>query len=459
MLLATRCPFCETVFRLQPAHLASRRGLVRCGHCQEVFDASSSLFEVDPNGDFSTAKPVIPEVISTLTSGEQAGEAAALPTNEPHVTTDAGLAADEIEPHGPAANTAPLTSDEETHHGPSGRPNFMSDAWNPWAPVPDAVIDERLKHSTKNLPYRPLSESATAVLKQALEREARHHNAENGADHPQEHDVPIVDEPVHQASGESAHDRTHDHEINGRQAPAWPAVEPVAQGPVAAEPLPEQHIEPAFARSPAADTPAPAQVPPDSEPHFGTPSPEPFAAMTPDSGAEPFAVVREERAAEPRRLGWRILGTLVALVLLVVLLAQLAWWQRETVMVYWPRSQMLFAQACAQMGCTIAPPRDLDGLQLGASDLRQVDSPHQLELRMPLRNRFGVPLAYPGVELTLLDTHNNVVLRRVLQPKDYVAPGTPIEAGLPPHTTQTMIVRLDTGDAVASNFLVQIFYP
>ncbi|HYS63190.1 MAG TPA: MJ0042-type zinc finger domain-containing protein, partial [Paraburkholderia sp.] len=46
MLLATRCPFCETVFRLQPAQLALRRGLVRCGHCNEVFDASSSLFDI-----------------------------------------------------------------------------------------------------------------------------------------------------------------------------------------------------------------------------------------------------------------------------------------------------------------------------------------------------------------------------------------------------------------------------
>ncbi|EDZ97434.1 MJ0042 family finger-like protein, partial [Burkholderia sp. H160] len=58
MHLATRCPFCETVFRLQPAQLAQRRGLVRCGHCQEVFDASSSLFDVAEGGDFSTAKPI-----------------------------------------------------------------------------------------------------------------------------------------------------------------------------------------------------------------------------------------------------------------------------------------------------------------------------------------------------------------------------------------------------------------
>ena len=52
-LLATRCPFCETVFRLQTELLALRRGLVRCGHCQEVFDASSSLFDISEGGDFS----------------------------------------------------------------------------------------------------------------------------------------------------------------------------------------------------------------------------------------------------------------------------------------------------------------------------------------------------------------------------------------------------------------------
>ena len=58
MLLATRCPFCETVFRIQPTQLAVRRGLVRCGHCQEAFDASGSLYEMPEGGDFSRAVPV-----------------------------------------------------------------------------------------------------------------------------------------------------------------------------------------------------------------------------------------------------------------------------------------------------------------------------------------------------------------------------------------------------------------
>jgi Protein of unknown function (DUF3426) len=214
------------------------------------------------------------------------------------------------------------------------------------------------------------------------------------------------------------------------------------------------------------------QVPPgvsDGEPHFGprpdlgaaaaAPAANASFAAAPHDDDNAFAVVREKRAAEPRRVGWRIVGILIALVLFVVLLAQLAWWQRETVMVYAPSTRMLYAQACEQFGCTFSPPRNIDGLQVEPSDLRQVDGPHKLELRMPLHNRFNVPLAYPAVELTLLDEHNNIAIRRVLWPQDYVKPGTPIAAGLPPRTTETMFVRLDTGGATATNFRVQIFYP
>ncbi|MDC6134284.1 zinc-ribbon domain-containing protein, partial [Burkholderia gladioli] len=48
MPLATRCPHCETVFRIQPEHLTLHGGLARCGHCQQVFDAAHSLVDPDP---------------------------------------------------------------------------------------------------------------------------------------------------------------------------------------------------------------------------------------------------------------------------------------------------------------------------------------------------------------------------------------------------------------------------
>jgi hypothetical protein len=184
-----------------------------------------------------------------------------------------------------------------------------------------------------------------------------------------------------------------------------------------------------------------------------------FRAIAPGAGPEQPTTLQTAPARAPRRTGLRILGALFALVLVVLLAAQLAWWLRETVMVYWPASQPLYVQACERLGCRVLPPRDIDGLQVEPSDLRQVDDPHHLELKVPLRNHFAVALAYPAMELTLLDHQNNVVVRRVLWPQDYVTPGTRVEAGLPAHATQTMIVRLDTGNVVASNFRIEIFYP
>ncbi len=43
--MKTRCPECQTVFRVTPEQLKARAGKVRCGHCQAVFNALDSLLE------------------------------------------------------------------------------------------------------------------------------------------------------------------------------------------------------------------------------------------------------------------------------------------------------------------------------------------------------------------------------------------------------------------------------
>jgi predicted Zn finger-like uncharacterized protein len=43
MSMYTRCPQCETVFRVTPQQLQISSGQVRCGKCQEVFDAFAAL--------------------------------------------------------------------------------------------------------------------------------------------------------------------------------------------------------------------------------------------------------------------------------------------------------------------------------------------------------------------------------------------------------------------------------
>ncbi|MGF6725800.1 putative Zn finger-like uncharacterized protein [Paraburkholderia sp. GAS41] len=404
MLLATRCPFCETVFRLDPAQLALRRGLVRCGHCQEVFDASSSLYDAAEGTDFTTATPISPAELAALTADRK-----------PKV------------------------------------PNFSAEAWNPWAPQADAAIDNRLLHNANNLPLAPVAASVAVTPRHADEPAMPSaHEADNALHREPAFASEVDPEPV-SAEERIAHETVADDAtvvaFAHDAAPSWRQP----QHPV--EPLED---EPGLQDARAAA--ATLRSAPDSEPHFGGAAATAFAA-NPPAADDPFAVVRETRAPAPRQVGWRVVGTVVTVILAVGLLAQLAWWQRETIMVDWPDSQALYSQACAPLGCSVTPPHDIDGLQVEPSDLRQIDGPHKLELKMPLRNRYNVALAYPAIELTLLDDQNNVAMRRVLWPQDYVKPGTPITAGLQARTTETMVVHLDTGNAVASNFRVQIFYP
>jgi predicted Zn finger-like uncharacterized protein len=57
MSLATRCPACSTVFRVVHDQLRVSEGWVRCGQCQEVFNALETLFDLGPPGQSPASEP------------------------------------------------------------------------------------------------------------------------------------------------------------------------------------------------------------------------------------------------------------------------------------------------------------------------------------------------------------------------------------------------------------------
>ncbi|WP_080426814.1 zinc-ribbon and DUF3426 domain-containing protein [Burkholderia ubonensis] len=571
MLLATRCPHCETVFRLQQEQLVLHGGLVRCGHCRQIFDAAESLVhehapqpeaalagdaahervaEKAPGADHAAAveaarveapstKTVAFEAPAVETPAVEAppakaladeaaaiesraveapaadtpaveappakafaDEAAALespaveaPSAEtPAVETPAAKAPAEearaIESpavESPAAGTPAAASpvpETEAHHAadlpatppprlfvdnaPGEHPahaDFRPDHWDMWAPWLDGNVDPSLQHSGRNVSAEPLIplvlpdanaalETAPGVVRLTATPEPSPGSAAAAAAQPAA--------PSASADFGPAHDARHDAREPRLAAKAPSATREHAPAADERAPLASAHDkhEPRFAADASADADR-AATRTQREPQFAAgAAPEPFSAIpAADDDRPPFAVTRETRAPQRRGLLGGFFGGLVAAVLAVLLALQLAWWQRETLMIYWPVTLGWFQRACVPLGCTVAPPRAIDGLRLDATDLRQVDGPGVLELKAPLTNRYRVALAYPSLELTLLDDTNHVTVRRVLAPRDYVRPGTPINAGLPAGATQTMIVRLDTNGAPASNFRVQIFYP
>ena len=77
--MKTRCPTCQTIFRVSPEQLKARAGKVRCGQCQDVFNALDHL--LDENAALVT-KPI--ETAKPAAGGTVAGPAPAPIT--PHRT-------------------------------------------------------------------------------------------------------------------------------------------------------------------------------------------------------------------------------------------------------------------------------------------------------------------------------------------------------------------------------------
>lgn len=57
MSLITRCPACQTLFKVVPDQLRISEGWVRCGQCDEIFDASFHLLQASPEMEMPAVRP------------------------------------------------------------------------------------------------------------------------------------------------------------------------------------------------------------------------------------------------------------------------------------------------------------------------------------------------------------------------------------------------------------------
>jgi predicted Zn finger-like uncharacterized protein len=146
MGMVTRCPACQTGFRVTPEQLQAHRGTVRCGRCSMVFNAFDSLTTL-PDASQSGDEPE-----PALAAGES--EAPSLP--EP-VTAGAALPEEHVAPPLPEPVTAGTALPEEFVAPPPATP-----AEAPFAE--STTLDESAPE-----PARENTGSAPATIEQAAE--------------------------------------------------------------------------------------------------------------------------------------------------------------------------------------------------------------------------------------------------------------------------------------------------
>ncbi|MGE5027547.1 MAG: DUF3426 domain-containing protein, partial [Betaproteobacteria bacterium] len=116
----------------------------------------------------------------------------------------------------------------------------------------------------------------------------------------------------------------------------------------------------------------------------------------------------------------------------------------------------LLQQLC---GCSIRLPANPDLLAIETSNLEaDPDQANLVVLNAILRNRAKVAQEYPLLELTLTDTQDQMIARRIFPPGEY-AKNADLKRGMPPNEEVTVKLRLDLGDLKAAGYRVFLYYP
>lgn len=277
-----------------------------------------------------------------------------------------------------------------------------------------------------------------------------------------------------------------------------PAVEPLAE-PSAAGTVDESPAALASAgiAAPAVEAAPPVDFPFEPEVATAESQPAPDGAAVPDAESEPAAVVVEPRpdAAEPPEAiesketpeseeqsptvpheaeeaddlpeAWaaddapppRRWPALVGSLLLVLLAAgQLLYIYRVELAVLLPEARPMLVAGCAAFECTIPRPRKPELVGIESSDLAP-EGADRLLLTANLRNRAPFAQDYPHLELTLTDTRDSAVVRKVLAPNDYLTAEHPETAGFAAQGEVPVRLLLEAKGVPAVGYRLYLFYP
>jgi predicted Zn finger-like uncharacterized protein len=123
----------------------------------------------------------------------------------------------------------------------------------------------------------------------------------------------------------------------------------------------------------------------------------------------------------------RILLVLAFLLLAGALAGQVAYQQRDRLAAEQPALKPALQAACEAIGCTLQAPRQIDTLAIDASSFNKLRG-DAFRLVFTVKNNAPMDVAVPAMELTLTDSQDQPVLRRVLLPAELGA-GRSIAAG------------------------------
>lgn len=452
MSLVTRCPACTTTFKVVRDQLRISDGWVRCGRCSHVFDATLDLHEA-PDGAAANVPPPVQGAGYMPGLVEPASEPKGAPELEPSSQAeDADFFDDEPEqqprhvppPAAPAPAPTPVPPPPPApalefslslpEHGiAADEPWSDFDVSEPaWKPPPSTLppfpnIDLNLAPPPPAppppAPPLPVTPRIKATRGLMIERAS-----DDGAEGEREQE-------------EKDHDQVQMQKALRRAR--------IKSAKIASAKAREE-------RAAAKASPVVVQAESESDlalsPDFELPIGHPFADDDESS---------EKATGFWQRKGVRIVLVLLAVIAVLLLILQVIRHERDGIAARQPNLRPALAALCQYTGCELAALRQIGDIVIeGAAFAREKSGGNDYRLSFTLRNGATVPLAMPAVELSLLDTQERAVVRRVLSPADYGAP-TVLQARA--DRAASLPMTLSASEAAAlppiAGYRVEAFYP
>ncbi|MRV74560.1 DUF3426 domain-containing protein [Duganella sp. FT92W] len=508
MALATKCPHCNTTFRVAHDQLKLRGGIVRCGACNEVFDGNAALVDPAPRTPVIIDLPdpvhdTAPAAVAAPAPSDAApdtGTADALPHAEDEVVAEAAPIAEaapepvhELLPE-PAPDAEPEPAPELAQE-----PDFDLDLNGDETPAPAAPMPEPAPADTAE---------ATATLP-ALGKE--HDDAFDldfniDVDHPApdealpvDDDVPAQPDASADVLAEPAFD---EHRFDGRLEPTLEIPDEhlaavALHDSFELDAYPHAHDGELHSTDERGHTldggvwrnrddahhlgdEPPATAAPDAHPVHSlagddgddddivtlssaaaaTLAPEPAAPATPVSAREPEepGFVKRSRRKEQWGKASRIAMACALPLLLAGLAYQAVATFRNPLAAAVPALKPALVAGCALIGCKVELPSQLDALSIDQGEL-QTMADNIFSFATSLRNQSATAQSWPHIELILNDSADKPVLRRVFAPRDYLPPGADAASGFLPRSEQPVKLYFELSRVKASGYHIAVFYP
>jgi len=180
----------------------------------------------------------------------------------------------------------------------------------------------------------------------------------------------------------------------------------------------------------------------------------------PNKGEEPAVSFMRQEA--PNRF-WnrnpvRVILAAMAVLLTGLLLAQVLVQERNRIVLLEPVSRPVLQAVCRVARCEISPLRQIESVVIESSSFGRLRS-DGYRLGFALRNQAPIDIAMPAIELSLTDTQDQPLIRRVILPSEFGAPGNVLAAGADWSGTLALSVRPGTNTDRIAGYRLLAFYP